>query len=151
MCGSRRPNRFRFGPCNTRMNTMTSPTAPTVLRLPARSVATTLFRRAHGWNRGNDLLLAASHLDDKTFAVEIAVSIERDVEKNTGIVLRRNLRAVQPRGKRFRVELADLLGHRLDDVNGRITLDAVVVGAIAVLLLELVVERLDRGLRRVGG
>ena len=51
----------------------------------------------------------------------------------------------------LRVDLADLLGDRLDDVHAAVALEAVVVGLVLVLALELLVERLDPRQRRVGG
>ena len=54
-------------------------------------------------------------------------------------------------GKRLRIELADLLGDRLDDIHSRVALQGVVVGLVVVFLLELGGEGPDARIRRVRG
>src|SRR5947207_3068117 len=118
MCGSRRPNRFRFGPCNMRIS-MSVPArgAPALLPPPLDVASATLLRRAYRRNDGDHLLLATRHLDDEALAIEIAVLVERDIEKHARIVLRGDLRAMQRFRQCLGIDLPNLFRHRLDHVD----------------------------------
>src|ERR1700730_15863329 len=87
-----------------------------------------------------DLLLPTKDLDDEALAIEVALLIEADIEQYTRVVLGRDFGAVQRRGQRLGIELADLLRHRLDDVNGTVAFHAVMVGPLLVFLQILFIE-----------
>src|ERR1700719_3007850 len=96
-----------------------------------------------------DLLLPTNDLDDEALAIEVALLIEADIEQYTRIVLGRDFRAVQRRGQRLGIEFADLLCHRLDDVDGTIAFHPVMIGPLLVFFQILLVERLYGSLRRI--
>src|SRR6516225_4436929 len=115
----------------------------------ALSRASPLLGRRQRRQRRDDLLLAVLDPDQKTLAVDIAVLVERDVHQYAWILRCRNLRAVQRFGQGLRVELADLLGHRLHDVDADVALHPVVVALVLKFLLELLIERLDARFGRI--
>src|SRR6186713_1940344 len=108
--------------------------------VPLRARCGTAARsRPHRWSRRllraerrqrlDDDLLAVHDLGQEALAVDVAVLVERDVHQHARGVLRRDLRAVHRRGERLAVDLADLLGDRLDDVHAGVALEPVVVRA----------------------
>ena len=87
----------------------------------------------------------------KLIAVDIAVLVPGRLHQDAGLILRRDRHAVRGFGESLAVELADLLGHVLDEVDGGVALDAVVVAGIVEPLLELGGELLHRRDRRIDG
>src|SRR5579883_217183 len=99
----------------------------------------------------HDLLLAVHDLAEKALAVDVAVLVPGRIHQHVRLLLRRNGEAVGRLGKELAVELAHLLGHVLDEVDGRIALDPIVVAEIVEARLEFLGELLYRRDRRVDG
>src|SRR5579862_6878991 len=96
-------------------------------------------------------LLAVDDLDQETLAVDVAVLVKGDVHEDTGLLSGLDGQAMQRVRERLGVDLAHLVGGRLDHVDGEVALDAVMIRDVVVLLHELVAELLDQLDRRIGG
>src|SRR5438874_2618187 len=132
------------------------PRRPAIPKVPRsaiawRSVALSLLAGRQWRQRCDHLLLSVDHLGHEAFAIEIAVVIEADVHEHTRVLLRRQPDPVHGIGESFRIELADLLGDRLDDEHARVALQAVVIGLVVVFLLEFARKGSDAGIGRIRG
>src|SRR5262249_32281823 len=99
----------------------------------------------------DDLLAAVHDLAEEALTVNVAVLVECRFHQYAGLVLWRDRQAVQGLCEQLAVELAHLLGDMLDDVDGGVALDAVVIADIVEALLEAFGELLhgrDGGIDR---
>src|SRR4051794_38288309 len=84
----------------------------------------------------DDRLLSALHLDQVRFAVDIAFVVVGDVEEEPRMLLRGELDPFHGLGEELRVDLAVLLADHLEELDGEIALDAVMVRLVPEFLLE---------------
>src|SRR5437762_7947294 len=91
---------------------------------------TSLLLCANRRHRRDNLLLATDNPDDKALAIKVAFLIEADVEQHSWVVLGEHFRAMQGCSERLGIELASLLRHRLDYVNGTVAFHSVVIGPL---------------------
>src|SRR5215470_12757058 len=99
----------------------------------------------------DNLLLAVHHFAEKAVAIDVAVLVPAGFHQDVGLLSGRDGDAVGGRRKGFAVELADLLGDVLDEVDSGVALDAVVVADVVEALLEAICELLDGRDRRIDG
>src|SRR5262245_52860549 len=99
----------------------------------------------------DDLLLAVHDFAQEAIAVDVAVLVPAGFHQDVGLLLRRDGDAMRGRRKGLAVELADLFGDVLDEIDGGVALDAVVVANIIKALPEALRELLDGRDRRIDG
>src|SRR5215470_8624686 len=118
-------------------------------RAGRNSVTTILFAEL-GQNL-DDLLLAVHDFAQEAVAVDVAVLVPAGFHQDVWLLLRRDGDAMSGRGKSLAVELADLFGDVLDEIDRGVALDAVVVANVVEASLEAIREFLDGRDRRIDG
>src|SRR5437667_2354306 len=99
----------------------------------------------------DDLLLAVDHLAQEAVAVDVAILVPAGFHQDVGLLLGRDGDAVGGRRKGLAVELADLFSDVLDEIDGGIALDAVVVANVVETFPEALRELFHSRDRRIDG
>src|SRR4051794_39707343 len=88
----------------------------------------------------DDLLLPVHDLAEEAFAVDVAVLVPGGFHQDAGLLRGRDGDAVGGRGEALAVELAHLFRDVLDEIDGGVALDAIVVADVVEALLEALGE-----------
>src|SRR3954454_6709781 len=113
------------------------------------SVTTILFAELR--QNLDDLLLTVHDFTEKAVAVDVAVLVPGRLHQDVGLLVGRDGDAVGGRRKGLAVKLADLFGNVLDEIDGGVAFDAVVVANVVEAFPEALRELLDGGDRRIDG
>src|ERR1700716_1185521 len=118
---------------------------------PGGTALRRLFLFAELGQNLDDLLLAVHDFAQEAVAVDVAVLVPAGLHQNVGLLLGRDGDAVGGRRKGLAVELADLFGDVLDEIDGGVALDAVVVANIVEAFSEALRELFHSRDRRIDG